>query len=242
MISRERVRWWIMLKAYPVGIWLGHPLRRIALRIQRRRWRTLRFAVGDSHAAFTFAGIPGVVRLPAGAVTMHRVGRDGLGGFRLFRDGPTLWPRRLLRPGDAVYFCFGEIDCRRHVAGQIRAGRDEESVIMELAERYIRAIVAVRREGVSFRIASVTPPAYERLADFRNFPSTGSDADRARYTRRLNDALRAIAARHGIGYLDVYGRYADERGKLPLALSDGTAHIGKTDRIRALLAETSGGT
>jgi len=228
-------------KALALSVWLSHPLQRLRLTMLRFSGKPVRFSVGDSHAAFTFMHIPRVIRLGFGPVTMHRIGRDGLKGFLLFSAKSMLWPRSVVRPGDDIFFSFGEIDCRCHVALQVALGRSEDEVIETLATAYIDALQEERTAGVRFWIVSVTPPAdASRLKHFKSFIPTGSDEQRARITRLLNETIRALAAERGFSYLDVYSAYADKEGMLPIDSSDGLTHIGDTSAVARLLAGWTG--
>lgn len=201
------------------------------------RWSAapVRFSVGDSHSLFTFAGISRFVRLPAGPVTMHRAGRDGLRGFPLFGDGSGFWPESVLRVGDRVFLSFGSIDCHCHIARQREAGRAEEEIVSTLADAYINALLAAQKDGVIYSIVSALPPAPAVRLTRALIPPAGSDADRARYTVALNTALQERASAHGIPFLNVCSRYADTQGMLMHGLSDGRNHIRDTSHVRALL-------
>lgn len=230
-------RLWIKLRAYALGVKLHHPLQWLYLRWLRLRKVPVRFSIGDSHAAFTFRGIPRTVRIALGPVTMHRIGRDGLQRFLLFGGAPVMWPRSLVQPGDELFFSFGEIDCRSHVLRQVALGRSETEVITTLARSYIEAVEKERIAGVNSCIVSVTPPAdAARLRHFTSFAPIGSDSDRVRITRALNVQLKTLAAEHGCSYLDVYGAYADADGMLPLRSSDGLTHVGDTSAVARLLS------
>lgn len=202
--------------------------------------KSVRFSLGDSHAAFTFMHIPRALRLSLGPVTMHRIGRDGLEGFLLFGSDNFLWPRSLMRPGDEVFFSFGEIDCRCHILQQVALGRSESEIIDTLALHYIQALGKERIEGVKFWVVSVVPPAdAARLRYFTSFTPVGSDAERVRITRLLNERMSQLAAENGLLYLDLYSAYADKDGMLPLLLSDGLTHIGDTSAVARILRESA---
>ncbi len=229
-------RWFFIVGTYMLGVHFDHPL--VILRYQFLRWRygNVRFSVGDSHSLFSFAWIRNVVRLPQGPLTMHRIGRDGLGTLSLFGQTSFFWPQTILRRGDTIFLSFGEIDCRCHLANQIAAGRTEEEVIRTLATSYIEALLRARQEGITLCVVSVTPPAYSQYIDqFRTYKPSGSDTDRARYTLLLNTALMELCRAHAIPYLDTYRRYADAQGMLIHALSDGQTHIGKTLQVQKAL-------
>jgi hypothetical protein len=92
-------------------------------------------------------------------------------------------------------------------------------------------------------VMSVVPPCYydDRKAEVDSDPASliyqivGSDADRSRYTKKLNDYMEQRCVTMGIPYLDVYGLYRDEKGMLPIDLSDGNVHIQDRGKVGAFL-------
>ncbi len=236
----DGVRWWLLAQKYFVAVALQHPLARLTLFLKRKHYTHIRFSIGDSHSMFTFRDIPGIVNVALGPVTMHRVGRDGLDRFSLFRKESWIWPERVLKHGDSIYFSFGEIDCRCHIEKERQKGRSLDDIVTTLADLYVRAIVQVRRDGIGYWVVSVTPPAYQKyLRFFHSFSPVGSDENRALYTEALNEKLKYFAAQNGIAYLDIYSLYADDKKMMRYELSDTRVHVGETKPVQDLLDQTT---
>ncbi len=241
MILLRRLHWFWVTVLYELSLVLQYPVMTAWYLWVRTSDGRVHFSIGDSHALFSFARIRHIIRLPIGPVTMHRIGRDGLQAFPLFRTHSFFWPQRTLQKGDTVFFSFGEIDCRCHINKQIESGRTEEDVISSLATAYVQAIVQERHDGVTFALMSVTPPARAAdLQDFRIFQPQGSDEERSRYTRLLNEALQRQAMQHHLLYVDTYSHYKDADGMLRYPLSDGKTHISDPDGMRQLVHHSLG--
>lgn len=181
------------------------------------------YLYGDSHARSSFKGltIPHDCRSEP-SVTMHRIGRD---------KGIVNWTP--CAPNDTVVLSYGEVDCRGHIGKQIDLGRDEDEVISELTSPYVDTI----RSVVSCRVVvvAVIPPTtraeYEAENPDGGFPFVSSDADRVRYTAKVNASLAAHCKRLGFVFFDPYGPYTREDGCLRRELSDGNVHVGDTRHV-----------
>jgi hypothetical protein len=181
------------------------------------------YVIGDSHSAYSFVNVPNVISCHVGPITMHRIGR-GTMTISLPNDGWWI-------------FCFGEIDVRCHIYKQIEKGRLEDEVIQTLVTHYIHTLT-VLAENHSIGVMSIVPPMrYSVEKNNSEYPFIGTDEDRARYTRKMNELLIHACSLHGWLYLDLYHLYVDEHGFLPEELSDGTVHIGNTERIRRYMQE-----
>jgi len=131
---------------------------------------------------------------------------------------------------------YGEIDCRCHIQRQIDAGRDEDQIIEELVTKYV-AIVrkAASITGARAIILGVIPPTeqaeYEHLNGpiTHEFPFVGTDADRVRYTKKVNTLLEKMSSSNESTYLYLYpyGKYERENGTLKYEYSDNLVHLGK---------------
>jgi len=181
---------------------------------------------GDSHADFSFRDLNMAHqnhRLYS--ITMHRIGRD--------RIIPNFDPRRHT-PNDILCFVYGEIDCRCHIQRQIDAGRDEDQIIQELVTKYVATVRNVLSiTGARAILLGVIPPTeqaeYERLNGpiTHEFPFVGTDADRVRYTRKVNALLSQLSSSNEYTYLYPYGKYERENGTLKYEYSDNLVHLGK---------------
>lgn len=190
------------------------------------------YAVGDSHAAITFAGIPEVTPVHLGPVTMRRVGHleDDLLPAALAQLNP--------RRADTVILSFGEIDCRCYVQPLLehRRGMTLDKLLDEWVSRYLERVDTLNIEADAM-VMSVVPASPEARCFNIEFPVTGSDAERAEYMRVMNWHLLAGCRARGLEYLDMHTPFADEHGMLPLELSDGMVHVRGVERVRAALAD-----
>jgi hypothetical protein len=177
------------------------------------------FVYGDSHAAATFRGM-GIDRSQS-SKTMHGVGRRGVPNFNASDHTKD----------SIAVFCFGEVDCRCHIQRQINLGRREDDVIQELVDAYLATVNQSVGTNV---VVAVIPPT--RQADYESvngpithhLPFVGTDEDRVRFTRKVNDRL----AKHPL-FFDPYAPYTRPDGCLNFALSDGTVHIKDNSLVKA---------
>ena len=198
------------------------------------------YVFGDSHAFFSFCEITTdfikpicpvasesffryrqetfrfIVR-PAIAVTMHRVGRDGVA----FLDLAALRVENCI-----VVFNFGEVDCRCHIGRQVREKkRCLVEVINTLVENYISFIEFTQRKSnhVVCVVLSVVPPTDNVFNP--DAPYYGSLSDRIIITNLLNQRLQAVCLDRKITFLDPYSMFKDQEGALIYELSDRNVHI-----------------
>lgn len=174
---------------------------------------------GDSHQGL-YAERQGVITQHLGAVTMHRVGRDGTS---------MISAQGLIQDGDAIGLVFGEIDVRVHLAPQRDiAGRDPEEVISVLTEAYIRSVKSLQSTYPASRIYifSVVPPSGFNYPGFdKSFPRNGSDLDRSMWTRDLNEKLEAASAVAGFAFVDQYTPFVNAEELLSTEVTDDGVHV-----------------
>ncbi len=184
--------------------------------------------IGDSHGSYCFTNVlpvktkkeRSVWKLPfsihwLGPVTMFRIGRDGIDLKKL-----------KVRDQDLAVFVFGEIDVRCHIEKQSTIqNKTLESIVEELATRYVKAIVSNRKnfKQLRFVVCLVVPPT-DRAFNAK-FPIYGELKTRIAITRQLNAKLREICTQEKIPVLDLYGPYSTEEGDLLEKISDGNVHI-----------------
>mmetsp|Transcript_78062 Transcript_78062/g.228833 ORF Transcript_78062/g.228833 Transcript_78062/m.228833 type:complete len:225 (+) Transcript_78062:695-1369(+) len=204
----------------------GHPEEN---RIAVRRFHT----VGDSHSANGW---------PANVCT-HFVG--SLLCYNVARlDLRALAPS--VEEGDAVCFCFGEIDCRCHVHKYCQDGRAYQDVIDEIVARYFAYLRAKLEElppSVRLIVYNIVPPVKMKNMQHNSdrpmhpfiVPFAGSDQDRMLYVDYFNSRLEAECRTGGFVFLDVRALYALEDGFLDPDLSDGSIHIGDGQPLQELL-------
>lgn len=126
-------------------------------------------------------------------------------------------------------FCFGEIDVRCLIHNQIHEkNRKEEEVINSLVDSFIDKVFSIHQESA---IMSVVPPIrfyggdYDSKIEHKSFPFKGSDEDRARYTRAMNQRLQEKCKEKNFTFINVYEEYKDQDGFLMREYSDGAVHI-----------------
>ena len=187
------------------------------------------FLYGDSHANFSFSSLPYPhSNLYSSSVTMFRVGRD--------KVIPN-FDYRMHNSQSILCFAYGEVDCRCHVQRQINLGRNEEDVINELSHNYINAVRTCVKDRRLVIIVAVIPPTkqsdYESINGpiLHEFPFIGSDEQRVRYTKKLNQTLRALCEENGFVFFDPYTHYTDASGCLRYELSDKLVHIKDNRRF-----------
>lgn len=194
-------------------------------------------SVGDSHARCSFAGIPEVVTHEIGPITMESVGkpRPGISSSEML---DMIIENQGITEQDTVILCFGEIDIRSKIQPRIDAGEKEDFIIGQITYDYMITITCSKYKNKM--ILSITPPA-SSTEQWNNpsFPFLGTDKDRARFTKKMNEHLRRQCKEVNIPFLDVYASYKDENDMLTPSLSDGSVHIGNTSFVRDTLLNRS---
>jgi hypothetical protein len=193
------------------------PIRLIGLNAERIH------IFGDSHSN-VYRLAPEAVVHYLGAVTMHRVGRDGIQLFAL--DGIDV------KPGDALGFVFGEIDVRSHVGQQRdRFFRNPTEILETLSGNYFMTLSKIKQLYPESPIVvfSLVPPMGRDYPNFAHnmtldYP-TGPEPDRIAWTQQLNDMLRLKALRAGFGFLDQYTPFVNEKGLLDLNMTADGLHV-----------------
>jgi hypothetical protein len=188
------------------------------------------FAFGDSHVAM-YDGNPTRAPIHMGAVTMHAIGRDGLG---------RLDPRDFCSDFrvERLIFNFGEIDIRWHVFRIVDSGQPLADVIEDLVARYFKYLAIVRDlyPAASLIVAGVLPPS-----DFTPTPELsfhGSIAARIEATQMLNHRLACQCAEVGFAFLDVYELFRDAAGKLDPRFPSDEIHVAP--RYNSMVDEALG--
>jgi hypothetical protein len=185
------------------------------------------YIYGDSHARNSFKNLAMIHECrEENSVTMHRVGRD--------KAVPN-WKEST--SDDTSVFVYGEVDCRAHVGKQIDLGRRESDVIDILVGEYMDTLCKVVKAGRVVVVAIIPPTTnHEYLAEVVDggFPFVSSDADRVRYTQRINIELEAACARNHFTFFNPYARYTREDGCLRRELSDRNVHVGNSTYVLEL--------
>jgi len=181
------------------------------------------YLFGDSHAMFSFRNLPlEHTDLHCSSITMFRIGRDKQ-IIHFNKDN--------LKIGDIVVLSYGEVDCRCHIQRQINLGNHEDVVIQELVDNYFDTIKKNIVIDVKVVIVGIIPPTkqydYEKINGpiQHEFPFVGSDEDRVRFTRKVNNYMNEEANKYGYIFFNPYSFYTREDGTLKYELSDTIVHI-----------------
>lgn len=153
---------------------------------------------------------------------MHRVGRDN-----------TICNFNMDEHDENSILCFeyGEIDCRCQIAKQIELGRDEDEIICALVTNYMNTIRNNSKAYKKIVIVAVVPPTNYTEAIImhgyanNNYPITGDNHIRVRYTNKVNQMLELISNSHGFIYFDPYNYYKNADGSLNGKFTHDYIHI-----------------
>jgi hypothetical protein len=187
---------------------------------------------GDSHARFNFKNlsIPNL-NLSENSITMHRIGRDNT----IAHFNPEY------NSLDNIFIlCYGEVDCRCHIARQIALGRDKYEICKSLVENYFNTIKNNIISYKSIIIVSVTPPTSKKLFNLPDdfpFPMLGDDEERVDNTKIINSLLEEYCKIYGYTFLNIYNFYADYDGTLCSKYSDMIVHIEDNKYILEKVSE-----
>jgi hypothetical protein len=179
---------------------------------------------GDSHARFSFNNLEKPNNnLNVPSITMFRIGRDNI---------IINFNKYTIKPNDIIVLSYGEVDCRCHIKRQINLGKDEDDVIHELVNNYIRTIRNNTIDlDVKIIIVGVIPPTkqddFEKLNGpiLHEFPFVGTDEDRVRYTNKINKLLEEMSNNNNYMYFNPYSYYTRDDGTLKYELSDNNVHL-----------------
>lgn len=184
---------------------------------------------GDSHSSFLFRNIRHhYTDFSQSGITMHRIGRDNkIINFEESHQSPY----------SVFIFVYGEIDCRIHIHKQKQLGRDEDEIINKLVDNYLNTIAGCITVFHSIIVSCVPPPISKYMTRIQNHSELplGSDADRIRYTKKMNKALKTKCAEKNFFFLDFYDYYSDGIGCLKYDLSDTNCHIDKNSKVLEVL-------
>jgi hypothetical protein len=198
------------------------------------------YIYGDSHANFSFKNLQQYLpcnNYHENSITMYRIGRDN--NIINYRNEQT--------KDDIIIFVYGEVDCRCHVQRQIDMGRNEDDIINELVHNYF---ITIKNNITKFKkivITGIIPPV--KRNDFEilygpilhEFPFIGTDEDRVRYTKKMNELLENLSNKNGYIYFNPYDYYTRPDGTLKYELSDNIVHIGENINIIEKIINVIGG-
>ena len=153
-----------------------------------------------------------------GPITMHRIGRDGLGVLNI---------HGIVHEGDTVVFVFGEIDVRCHIGKQRDIGeRTVDEIIDTLVTRYFATINQniEAYKDINAVVMAPVPPSDNGHTSL--FPVYGPIDDRIAINNILASRLKKACIEHSVHLLDVRDIFSAKTGELAYELSDGIVHVG----------------
>lgn len=169
--------------------------------------------IGDSHVS-VFTGVDAV-----------KENCDALPFFRTYWLGPrTAYNiakkagairgiiEEHVKDGDAVLFCFGEIDCRTHLVRQSELqGRPLFDVTRDCVENYVKVLESAGRYGRRIIVWNVPPSSFGSWS-YGGYPTYGSCEQRNEATVIFNGLLKEYCERTGRTYVSIYDRLLDKEG------------------------------
>lgn len=176
------------------------------------------FAVGDSHTFFNYSRITPVTHVYLGAITMHRIGRDGFES--------VLPPDLHFLPGDIVISSYGEVDCSEHIQ-PIAKLKDWtwEKVIDDLVTRYLHTLLRFKGSyGVTVGVNCISPPG-------RSIPGGGVRfwdeplKEQITIRKMMNAKLASHCEQAQMEFIDFYAKYEAADGSLTPADNWAGNHI-----------------
>ena len=179
--------------------------------------------IGDSHAKRGWESI----RIPGVKIVIHHLGAKLMYSVSKKR---LMLPQYDVKEDDYICFCFGEIDCRNHIAKH--AGKDFRPNVRSIIKKYFKAISISTEYHDSSRVCiyNVVPPVHEHKCiekvGGRVYPFKGEDEARKSYILYMNKLLAAGCKKRGYLFVDVYEDYCDKDGYMNISMSDGSTHIG----------------
>jgi hypothetical protein len=184
--------------------------------------------IGDSHSYKGWWGISELETHHLGPKLCFSIGRDGIN----IREGYNI------KNGDAVIFCFGEIDCRNHIYKHITEENTYTQIIDSIVDNYfIKIKDAIETfDTLKTSVYNVIPPSQEQNAHADNvYPFLGTDNERKAYVLYFNKKLQEKCIEYNFLFFNVYDKYIDTNGFLNRELSDGNVHIGNGKYLKQFI-------
>jgi hypothetical protein len=187
---------------------------------------------GDSHSSHGWVHLAESKAVPV-EVVVHHLGPKLMYTFGKEKQGLLNLKNYEIQDGDAVVFCFGEIDCRCHVSKFDKDPGGYFEVIDKLVHEYIIAVEEIVGQLAPRRIKTCiynVVPTVEvgKSQKFNNpdFPLLGTDEQRKLYVSTMNQLLKVACDSRGITFIDIFEHYVDSQGFMsPFPIGDGTVHI-----------------
>jgi hypothetical protein len=109
------------------------------------------------------------------------------------------------KPGDALMFALGEIDCRCHLPQRRWTYGSVEDAVTAAVDHYILALMDIR-DASNMPIWVYGPVASTDTYSVSNthYDTTGSEQERNILTREYTKYLADLCARRGFGFVSIY--------------------------------------
>jgi hypothetical protein len=173
---------------------------------------------GDSHCLHTWDKI----KINGLTINRHHIGSVTCASFGIQKLNLLNIKNFGVNEGDAICFCFGEIDCRCHICKPQNVKKYKE-LIDEIVLRYFEAIkINVEQyENLIIIVFNIVPTkrAIGNLLGNKEFPRMGSDEERILATKYMNKKLNEYCKIFKYIFFDVYDKYCDKDGFLDKELS-----------------------
>lgn len=197
---------------------------------------------GDSHA--THHGGWSSIQIEGLKIITQHLGPKL--AFSFGRDKNIVVNKKIIKKGDYICFCMGEIDCRAHIN---KYKENWKKNVDNLVIEYFKAIEKnVRGLDSNTCVYNVVPQLERSLKKFQwikrweeqdpvNRSTLGTDEERKEYTVYMNQKLEEYCQKYGYIFFDVYNKYIDEKGFLNEMYHDNNCHIRDPIFIKEKLIE-----
>lgn len=183
---------------------------------------------GDSHSKY------GWNKINEFPIKIHHVGKVTMSRFSMENLILLNIKNYDVNEGDAVCFCFGEIDRRCHIC-KPQNYKTYKELIDQIINRYFEAIkMNVEQYKSLITIVFNIPPAFKLTPDLvkkygidskSKYPFIGSNEEIKIVTLYMNAKLKECCKKYNYVFLDVYDEYCNNEGFLNTNFSDITIHI-----------------
>ena len=201
------------------------------------------FTTGDSHSSLFDDSDAYSKVIHIRAVHVNNYHPAAMYTFNLFYAKNVLYENEfnLIKPNDALLFCYGFIDANWLVWKQENNyNRDVDEIIPTLVKNYLDIVLEITARLNIIKIIYNVPPPSDN--DYIS-PYAGSLNERIQYSKKINETLRTECRLRNLEFLDIYDDYCDEIGMLRTELSDGSCHIHTScnkkilEKLKAILTK-----
>jgi len=123
--------------------------------------------------------------------------------------------KKVIKRGDPLLFCYGEIDIRNHVVRQARGqGVELERVLDRVLENYLAFLVSMQKEGYRVACWGPTPSFPDGENPNEALPTFGDEITRNSATLYFNERLNRLCQQSGLGFISIAEKLVDEQGRI----------------------------